>query len=151
MLPTGCSCGPLLLMYPPPSPSLPFWLTPPFSPQLVSEFQAFKHMECLAPGTIQKAASPLEVTLSIQPTLVLQNALPYEMRVLLWQHLPSEAGSGRGAGDASMAPPTVSGFEAMPPQLSPVRGDALRWGGMPPALLWLLSAKPGLSTHPAPP
>ena len=46
-------------------------------------------MECLVPGTVQRAGSPLEVTLSVQPTLVLQNALPYEMRVLLWQHLPS--------------------------------------------------------------
>lgn len=70
---------PLLCLYPP---------TRAPVPQLISEFQAFKHMECIAPGTIQKASSPLEVTLSVQPTLVLQNALPYEMRVLLWQHLP---------------------------------------------------------------
>ena len=40
--------------------------------QPVSEFQAFKHMECLTPGTIQKASTPLEVTLSVQPTLQLQ-------------------------------------------------------------------------------
>lgn len=71
-------------------------------------------MECLAPGTIQKASAPLEVTLSVQPTLVLQNALPYEMRVLLWQHLPS-------SGDAGLGAPLMSG--TLPPQehLSPVR------------------------------
>ena len=68
----------LLLRPPPPAP-------PPTCPQLVSEFQAFKHMECLAPGVLQRAADPLEVQLSIQPTMVLQNALPYEMRVLIWQ------------------------------------------------------------------
>ena len=46
--------------------------TPSICHQPVSEFQAFKHMECLAPGTIQKASAPLEVTLSVQPTLQLQ-------------------------------------------------------------------------------
>lgn len=58
--------------------------------KVLSEFQAFKHMECVASGTILRAASPLEVTLSIQPTVVISNSLPYEMRVLLWQVAPSE-------------------------------------------------------------
>jgi hypothetical protein len=54
----------------------------------MSEFQAFKHMECIIPGMLQRASDPLEVQLRIQPTMVLLNALPYEMRVLLWQVLP---------------------------------------------------------------
>jgi len=58
--------------------------------RIVSEFQAFKHMECITPGTIQRATTPLEVTISIQPTMVIANALPYEMRVLLWQMPPPE-------------------------------------------------------------
>lgn len=97
-----------ILTGPPRLPPLP----PP--PQLVSEFQAFKHMECLAPGTIQKASAPLEVTLCVQPTLMLQNALPYEMRVLLWQHLPSSGG------DAGLGAPLASTM--LPPQghVSPV-------------------------------
>ena len=61
-------------------------------------------MECLAPGAIQRASSPLEVTLSVQPTLVLQNALPYDMRVLLWQHLPPPP-----VGDAAGPLPAASG------------------------------------------
>lgn len=61
--------------------------------RVLSEFQAFKHMECIAPGTIQRATSPLEVTVSIQPTMIISNALPYEMRVLLWQVAPPEAPS----------------------------------------------------------
>ena len=56
--------------------------------RIVSEFQAFKHMECVAPGTIQRASTPIEITISIQPTMVISNALPYEMRVLLWQVAP---------------------------------------------------------------
>lgn len=60
-------------------------------------------MECLAPGTIQRASSPLEVTLSVQPTLVLQNALPYDMRVLLWQHMPAPP-AGEGAGGPAEPP-----------------------------------------------
>lgn len=96
--------------------SSPSHRTPAPAPvQLVSEFQAFKHMECLAPGTIARASSPLEVTLSIQPTLVLQNALPYEMRVLLWQHLPTTA-----AADSGVPLPTTSGVVEPPaPRASP--------------------------------
>lgn len=102
----------------PPCLTHPHWPAPPAPPppppQLVSEFQAFKHMECLAPGTIQKASAPLEVTLCVQPTLMLQNALPYEMRVLLWQHLPSSGG------DAGLGAPLASTM--LPPQghVSPV-------------------------------
>lgn len=73
-------------------------------------------MECLAPGTIQKAGSPLEVTLSIQPTLVVQNALPYEMRVLLWQHLPAPV----SLADAGAPLPTASGGVEPLSRLSPV-------------------------------
>ena len=83
----------------------------------MSEFQAFKHMECVAPGTIQKATEPLEVTLSIQPTLVLQNALPYEMRVLLWQVAPesgaSKAAAAGGDRGASLLSPRVSLVRAL--------------------------------------
>jgi hypothetical protein len=82
----------------------------------VSEFQAFKHMECVARGTIQRASSPLEVTLSVQPTLVLHNALPYEMRVLLWQHLPPNAP------DAGLPPATATAADPLSPRLSPVSG-----------------------------
>eukprot|EP00887_Chlorella_sp_A99_P007742 scaffold20.g7742.t1 len=100
------------------------WLAPPWPlpcpplaslpVALVSEFQAFKHMECLAPGTIQKASEPLEVTLSIQPTLVLQNALPYEMRVLLWQVNPAPPPPPQAArrspdGDLIASPRTSAG------------------------------------------
>lgn len=82
-------------------------------------------MECLAPGTIQKASSPLEVTLSVQPTLVVQNALPFEMRVLLWQHLPATAGGG-GPGEGGTPLPTSTGGEpsGLGPRLSPVRAGA---------------------------
>jgi hypothetical protein len=62
----------------------------------LSEFQAFKHLECVAPGTIQLATRPLEVALTFAPTMVLRNALPYEMRVLVWQATPgTESGGGR--------------------------------------------------------
>lgn len=67
--------------------------------RVLSEFQAFKHMECVAPGTIQRAASPLEVTISIQPTMVISNALPYEMRVLLWQVPPPETPTSQTVAD----------------------------------------------------
>jgi len=86
--------------------------------RVLSEFQAFKHMECVVVGTIQRAATPLEVTLSIQPTMVISNALPYEMRVLLWQVAPPETSStppatqkqvGRGTKrKAKMGPVPVS-------------------------------------------
>ena len=53
--------------------------------KVLSEFQTFKHMEVVGPGTLQRAISPLEVTISIQPTMVFNNAMPYGMNVLLWQ------------------------------------------------------------------
>lgn len=67
--------------------------------RVVSEFQAFKHMECITPGTIQHATTPLEVTISIQPTMVIANALPYEMRVLLWQVPPPETAASPSVAD----------------------------------------------------
>lgn len=70
-------------------------------PQLVSEFQAFKHMECTAPGMIQRASSPLEITLCVKPPLLLRNALPYEMRVLLWQVNSQPGATSMGRGYAS--------------------------------------------------
>lgn len=42
-------------------------------------------MECVVPGTVARSTVALEVALAITPTMVLENALPYEMRVLLWQ------------------------------------------------------------------
>ena len=53
--------------------------------QVMSEFQAFKHIEMLAPGEFTRATEPLEATLAIHPTLVLTNALPYVMDVIVWQ------------------------------------------------------------------
>jgi hypothetical protein len=67
--------------------------------RVVSEFQAFKHMECITPGTIQRGTTPLEVTISIQPTMVIANALPYEMRVLLWQVPPPETPASPSVAD----------------------------------------------------
>lgn len=54
-------------------------------PQVNSEFQAFKHIEVLSPGELQRANEPLEATLAIHPTLILTNALPYYMEVIVWQ------------------------------------------------------------------
>lgn len=99
----------------------------PPRPQLVSEFQSFKHMECVAPGRIERASDPLEVTLSIQPTLVLHNALPYEMRVLLWQVSPAAEQGGattqpvspRGCCPAALK---ASGYVLVPdPQPAPLQ------------------------------
>ena len=56
--------------------------------QVNSEFQAFKHIEVLSPGELQRASEPLEATLAILPTLILTNALPYYMEVIVWQVLP---------------------------------------------------------------
>ena len=53
--------------------------------QVNSEFQAFKHIEMLAPGEFTRATESLEATLAIHPTLVLTNALPYVMDVIVWQ------------------------------------------------------------------
>lgn len=50
-----------------------------------SEFQAFKHVEILGPGEHMRAQHPLEATLAIHPTVVLTNALPYPMHLILWQ------------------------------------------------------------------
>ena len=53
--------------------------------QVNSEFQTFKHIECLAPGELMRAHRPLEATVAIFPTLVLTNALPYDMDIVVWQ------------------------------------------------------------------
>ena len=53
--------------------------------QVNSEFQAFKHIEMLAPGEFTRATESLEATLAVHPTLVLTNALPYVMDVIVWQ------------------------------------------------------------------
>lgn len=50
-----------------------------------SEFQSFKHVEILGPGEHMRAQQPLEATLAINPTVVLTNALPYPMHLILWQ------------------------------------------------------------------
>ena len=50
-----------------------------------SEFQAFKHIEVLPSGELMRASQPLEATLGIHPTLLLRNALPYSMDVIIWQ------------------------------------------------------------------
>lgn len=56
---------------------------------MISEFQAFKHMESPSEGDLQKATSPLEATVSVHPPVVLHNALPYTMRISVWQVRPS--------------------------------------------------------------
>ena len=56
--------------------------------QINSEFQTFKHIECLAPGELMRAHRALEATVAIHPTLVLTNALPYDMDVVVWQVNP---------------------------------------------------------------
>lgn len=53
--------------------------------QVNSEFQTFKHIECLAPGELMRAHRALEATVAIYPTLVLTNALPYDMDIVVWQ------------------------------------------------------------------
>ena len=42
-------------------------------------------MEILGPGEHMRAQQPLEATLAIHPTVVLTNALPYPMHLILWQ------------------------------------------------------------------
>lgn len=56
-----------------------------FAWQVNSEFQTFKHILCLAPGELMRAHSALEATVAIYPTLVLTNALPYDMDIVVWQ------------------------------------------------------------------
>ena len=53
--------------------------------QVNSEFQAFKHIESLGRGELMRASRPLEVTVAVYPTLVLTNALPYDMDIVVWQ------------------------------------------------------------------
>ncbi|KAL0018632.1 hypothetical protein WJX77_009530 [Trebouxia sp. C0004] len=56
--------------------------------QVNSEFQAFKHIESLGRGELMRATRPLEVTVAVYPTLVLTNALPYDMDIVVWQVNP---------------------------------------------------------------
>lgn len=79
-----------------------------------SDFQAFKHMECIS-GTIQHAADPIEVYLSIQATIMISNALPYEMRVLLWQVSPNDT-----------LKENSTSREGTPKNMSPVRGSLIK-------------------------
>lgn len=81
--------------------------------RVLSEFQTFKHMEAIAPGTLQRVKTPLEVTISIQPTMVFSNALPYDMNVLLWQVGRQEEKNGPNLGQDD-----VSFFEMMSPRAS---------------------------------
>lgn len=54
-------------------------------PQVNSEFQAYKHIECMEPGELMRASSPLEAIIGMHPTLILTNALPYDIQVTVWQ------------------------------------------------------------------
>ena len=56
--------------------------------QLNSEFQAYKHIECMEPGELMRASSPLEAIIGMHPTLILTNALPYDIQVTVWQVRP---------------------------------------------------------------
>jgi len=58
---------------------------PPRARQVNSEFHAFKHFEALGPGELQRAVAPLEATLALHPTLLLANALPAAMDIVIWQ------------------------------------------------------------------
>ena len=53
--------------------------------QVNSEFQAYKHIECMEPGELMRASSPLEAIIGMHPTLILTNALPYDIQVTVWQ------------------------------------------------------------------
>ena len=53
--------------------------------QVSSEFQAYKHVEIIGPSEYARAGTPLEATLSFHPTIVLTNALPHSMDVIIWQ------------------------------------------------------------------
>lgn len=81
--------------------------------RVLSEFQTFKHMEAIAPGTLQRVKTPLEVTISIQPTMVFSNALPYDMNVLLWQ-----VGKQEDKGGPALGQDDLSFFEMMSPRAS---------------------------------
>ena len=50
-----------------------------------SEYQAYKNIESLGGGELVRAATPLEATLPIHPTMVLTNPLPYVMDLLVWE------------------------------------------------------------------
>ena len=56
--------------------------------QVNSEFQAYKHIECMEPGELMRASSPLEAIIGMHPTLILTNALPYDIQVTVWQVRP---------------------------------------------------------------
>jgi hypothetical protein len=53
--------------------------------QVSSDFQAYKHVDIIGPGEYARAHTPLEATLSFHPTVVLTNALPHSMDVIIWQ------------------------------------------------------------------
>ncbi|KAK9867091.1 hypothetical protein WJX84_006946 [Apatococcus fuscideae] len=59
--------------------------------QVNSEFQAYKHIECMEPGELMRASSPLEAIIGMHPTLILTNALPYDIQVTVWQVQPFRA------------------------------------------------------------
>ena len=63
--------------------SLQHWFL--LSAQVNSEFQAYKHIECMEPGELMRASSPLEAIIGMHPTLILTNALPYDISVTVWQ------------------------------------------------------------------
>ena len=91
--------------------------------KVLSEFQTFKHMEVVGPGTLQRATSPLEVTISIQPTMVFNNAMPYGMNVLLWQIGVSEDKMGSDFIDRSLDMLSPRGsIRGQPPRQDPVEG-----------------------------
>ena len=64
--------------------------------QVNSEFQAFKHIESLGRGELMRASRPLEVTVAVYPTLVLTNALPYDMDIVVWQVCSSPMFASQG-------------------------------------------------------
>ncbi len=67
--------------------------------QVNSEFQAFKHIQSIAPGELARATKPLEATLALQPTLILTNSLPCSLDVIVWQVLQSAC---------TLTPPTAA-------------------------------------------
>lgn len=53
--------------------------------QVNTDFQTYKHVDVIGPGEHVRASSPLEATISLHPTVVLTNALPYAMDIIIWQ------------------------------------------------------------------
>jgi len=84
--------------------------------RVLSEFQTFKHLKVIAPGTLQRSSKPLEVTISIQPTMIFTNSLPYDVRVLLWQI--GQTGDPQGYEESLEKDGSQSFFDVISPRIN---------------------------------